>query len=98
MPANRPNCRRNDCITGSSFLPSFCPAIENMTTKNDIRMVIMSAYDTIHSGAPSLGCSSAGADMVSGQWAEFNGQSILECGNLLPLWRPLSGPKSGDES
>src|SRR5947209_3884768 len=65
-PTNRPNCRRSDIITGSSFLASFVPAIENMTTKNDIKMVIISAYDTIHSGAPSLGCSSAGgdADMV----------------------------------
>jgi len=52
---DRPNCRRSDIMIGSSFLASFVPAIENMTTKNDIKMVIMSAYDTIHIRRPFTG-------------------------------------------
>ena len=51
-------------ISGPSFLAFFDMAIENITAKNDIRIVIMSAYDTIQSGAPSLAGSSDGADML----------------------------------
>ena len=60
-----PSQSRSELNTACSFFSSFVPAIEYITTKNAIRMVIMSAYDTIHSGAPSEAAASAGLGFLA---------------------------------